>query len=84
MSPYNNVLEGFNHIIKRKLRLTKGFKKELNIHRWLKLMLLDYRFHIIRSSKFPDRNGKSPLELAEVELPKHYNWITLLRKKSMI
>lgn len=83
MSPYNNVLEGFNHIIKRKLRLTKGFKKELNINRWLKLMLLDYRFHIIRSSKFPNRNGKSPLELAEIELPKHYNWITLLRKKSM-
>jgi len=84
MSPYNNVLEGFNHIIKRKLRLTKGFKKELNINRWLKLMLLDYRFHIIRSSKLPERNGKSPLELAEVKLPKHYNWITLLRKKSII
>lgn len=84
MSPYNNVLEGFNHIIKRKLRLTKGFKKELNIHRWLKLMLLDYRFHIIRSSKLPDRNGKSPLQLAEVELPKYHNWIALLRKKSMI
>lgn len=81
MSPYNNVLEGFNHIIKRKLRLMKGFKKELNIDRWLKLLLLDYRFHKIHSSKFPSRNGKSPLELAKVELPKHFNWLKLVRKK---
>jgi len=81
MSPYNNVLEGFNHIIKRKLRLMKGFKKELNIDRWLKLLLLDYRFHKIRSSKFPNRNGKSPLELSKVPLPKHFNWLKLVRKK---
>lgn len=81
MSPYNNVLEGFNHIIKRKLTLMKGFKKELNIHRWLKLILMDYRFHKIHSSKFPNRNGKSPLELSRVPLPKHFNWLTLVRKK---
>lgn len=81
MSPYNNVLEGFNHIIKRKLRLTKSFKKEQNIDRWLKLILLDYRFHEIKSSKFPSRNGKSPLELSKVTLLKYYNWIKLVRKK---
>ena len=80
MSPYNNVLEGFNHIIKRKLRLMKGFKKEQNIDRWLKLILLEYRFHEIRSSKFKSRNGKSPLQLAKVELPKMYNWIKYIRK----
>jgi len=81
MSPYNNVLEGFNHIIKRKIRLMKGFKKELNMDRWLKFILLDYRFHKIRSSGFKERNGKSPLELAKVNLPKYHNWITLVRKK---
>lgn len=81
MSPYNNVLEGFNDIIKRKLNLMKGFKKELNVDRWIKLLLLDYRFHKIHSSKFPDRNGKSPLELAQVSLPKYHNWLTLVRKK---
>jgi hypothetical protein len=81
MSPYNNVLEGFNHIIKRKIRLMKVFKKELNIDRWFKLMLLDYRFHKIHSSKFLDRNNKSPLELAQVKLPKYHNWLTLVRKK---
>jgi len=80
MSPYNNVLEGFNHIIKRRIRLMKGFKKELNIERWFKFMLLDYRFHKIHSSKFSERNNNSPLELAEVKLPKYHNWITLIRK----
>ncbi len=80
MSPYNNVLEGFNHIIKRKIRLMKGFKKELNMDRWLKLILLDYRFHKIHSSKFPNRNNKSPLELAKTNLPKYHNWLTLVRK----
>ena len=80
MSPYNNVLEGFNHIIKRRIRLMKGFKKELNIERWFKFMLLDYRFHKIHSSKFSERNNNSPLELAEVDLPKYHNWITLTRK----
>lgn len=81
MSPYNNALEGFNHIIKRKIRLTKGFKKELNMDRWLKFILLDYRFHKIHSSSFKNRNNKSPLELAKVNLPKYHNWITLVRKK---
>lgn len=81
MSPYNNVLEGFNHIIKRKIRLMKGFKKELNMDRWLKFILLDYRFHKVHSSGFIGRNGKSPLELALVNLPKYHNWINLVRKK---
>lgn len=81
MSAYNNALEGFNHIVKRKLRLMKGFKSELNTHRWLKLILLDYRFHKIKTSKFPYRNGKSPLQLADVKLPKYFNWIKMVGRK---
>ncbi len=80
MSPYNNVLEGFNHIIKRKLRLMKGFKKPINITRWLKLIILDYRFHKITSSKFKERNGKSPLQLAGCDLPKYHNWMSFVRR----
>lgn len=81
MSPYNNTLEGFNDTIKRKTNLMKGFKKAENVERWIKLIILDYRFHEIRSSKFKDRNGKSPLELANVNLPEHANWIKMLRKE---
>lgn len=79
MSPYNNVLEGFNGLLKRRIQLMKGFKKPVNIHRYFKLFLLDYRFHSLVESKFPKRNGQSPLQLAGCKIPKHYNWIKLLR-----
>jgi hypothetical protein len=81
MSPYNNVLEGFNHIVKRKTKLMKGFKKSQNINRWLKLILTDWRFHILRESSFKERRGKSPLQLAGVDLPKVHNWMTFLRTR---
>lgn len=80
MSPYNNVLEGFNSIVKRKTDLMKGFKKPININRWIKLIMLDWRFHKITSSKFKKRNGKSPLLLADCRLPIIYNWLSFVRK----
>lgn len=80
MSPYNNVLEGFNHIIKRRTRLMKGFKKPINIKRWLKLMILDWRFHPLKETQFKSRKNLAPLQLAGVELPKIYNWLTYVRK----
>jgi transposase-like protein len=84
MSPYNNVLEGFNHVLKRRIRLMKGFKKPINIHRGLKLILLDWRFHPLKESTFKFRRNKSPLQLANVKLPEIYNWITFVRKKYSI
>jgi transposase-like protein len=75
MSPYNNVLEGFNYIVKRRTRLMKGFKKPININKWLKLILTDWRFHTLRESQFKSRKNKSPLELASCKLPKIRNWI---------
>jgi len=80
MSRYNNVLEGFNHIIKRRIRLMKGFKKEINVDRWIKLLMLDWRFHQLNESAFASRKGKMPLELAGVKLPEIYNWLTFIRK----
>jgi len=80
MSPYNNVLEGFNHVIKRRIRLMKGFKKDINVDRWVKLLLLDWRFHPLKESAFASRKGKMPLELAGVQLPEIYNWLSFIRK----
>lgn len=80
MSPYNNVLEGFNAVIKRRTVLMKGFKKDINIDRWIKLLLLDWRFHVLKESAFENRRGKMPLELAGVKLPEIYNWLTFVRK----
>jgi transposase-like protein len=79
MSPYNNVLEGFNHVIKRRTRLMKGFKKPINIERWFKLILHDWRFHRLKETVFKERRGKSPLELAGCKLPKLHNWIGYAR-----
>lgn len=81
MSPYNNVLEGFNYIVKRRTRLMKGFKKPINIPRWLKLLMLDWRFHILTASEFLDKRDRSPLQLAGCTLPKIPNWITYVRKR---
>ena len=80
MSPYNNVLEGFNYIVKRKTKLMKGFKKPINITRWIKLIMLDWRFHYLTESTFPTRKNKSPLELAGCNLPKIYNWMKYVRE----
>jgi transposase-like protein len=80
MSPYNNVLEGFNYIVKRKTNLMKGFKKPININRWLKLIMLDWRFHYLTESQFENRRNKSPLELAGCELPKIHNWVKFVYK----
>lgn len=80
MNRDNNIIEGFNSIISRKLRLLKGFKKPANIERYIKLVLLDYRFHELIESRFVRRRNKTPLELSGVYLPKYYNFIKLLRE----
>lgn len=76
----NNLIECFNSIISRKLNLFKGFKKELNLDRWLKLVLLDYRFHKLTESRFAYRRDQAPLELAQANLPAYYNFIKMLRE----
>lgn len=76
----NNIIEGFNSIIKRRLKLLKGFKKPGNIEKYIKLILLDYRFHEFMGSENKRRNGKTPLELTGVILPEYYNFIKLLRE----
>lgn len=81
MSPYNNVLEGFNYLIKRRTRLMKGFKKPINITRWLKLLILDWRFHILTESEVTAKRNRTPLQLAGCNLPKIPNWLTFVRKR---
>lgn len=76
----NNIIEGFNSIICRRLRLLKGFKKPSNIDRYIKLVLLDYRFHELIESRFIQRRNKTPLELSGIILPDYYNFVKLLRE----
>ena len=75
----NNLLECFNGIIKPRLDLMKGFKVQENLDRYLKLFLLEYRFHPLKESRFKDRRGKSPLQVAGVILVPYHNFLTYLR-----
>jgi hypothetical protein len=75
----NNLLECFNGILKPRLTLMKGFKKKENLDRYLKLFLLEYRFHPLKESRFKDRRGKSPIQIAQVILLPYYNFLTYLR-----
>lgn len=76
----NNLIECFNGIIKPRLRLMKGFKKYENLDRYLKLFLLDYRFHPLKESRLKERRGLSPLQCAGVALPPINNFLTFLRE----
>lgn len=72
----NNILEGFNGNISQKFSVMRGIKKVKNIDRYVKLVLLDYRFRKLTSSKFKDRNHKSPLELAGCRnVAKFHHWL---------
>lgn len=75
----NNLLECFNGILKPRLNLMKSFKKKENLDRYLKLFLLEFRFHPLKESRFKDRRGQTPLQLGEVYTPKYYNFISFLR-----
>lgn len=75
----NNLIECFNGCLKPRLKLMKGFKKQDNLERYLKLFLLEFRFHLLKESRFKDRRFMSPLQLGGVILPKYYNFLTFLR-----
>ena len=75
----NNLIECFNGCLKPRLTLMKGFKRGDNLDRYLKLFLLDFRFHSLKESRFAYRRDKSPIELGGVPLPQYFNFLTLLR-----
>lgn len=76
----NNLLECFNGILKPRLNLMRGFKKEDNLDRYLKLFLLEFRFRPLKESRFKERKNQSPLQLGDVYLPKYFNFLTFLRE----
>jgi transposase-like protein len=77
----NNLLECFNGILKPRLNLMKSFKKKENLDRYLKLFLTEFRFHPLKESRFKERNGNSPLQLAGAILSPYYNFLRFLRSQ---
>jgi len=81
MARDNNLIECFNGCLKPRLKLMRGFKKKQNLDIYLKLFLLEFRFHRLRESRLKDRRGRSPLELGGASLPEYYNFLTFLRRQ---
>lgn len=86
----NNSLEGVvNSFLKTRIKLFRGFKSKELINTWLNLLIMYYRFHTFKASKFKWRNGHSPIETnwnldlnkyLKIVKNKTYSWIENLTK----
>lgn len=78
LSADNNVTENVIKQLNKKLRLMEGFESMESAERYVRLLVGCYRF-----KRFTDScrsNGKSPLELAGVDLQGH-DWLQFLLKR---
>jgi len=80
----NNTLEGINSILKTRIRLFRGFKSKELFPYWMNLLVIFYRFHRFKSSKYKWRQNKRPIELNQnIDLKrfekiagnKSYSWL---------
>lgn len=71
----NNITENIVKKLNRKLKLIDGFKNKQNAYNFLKLWAAYYRFEPFTASNYDYRNGKSPLNLAQVQTP-NLDWLT--------
>jgi hypothetical protein len=86
----NNSLEGVvNSFLKTRIKLFRGFKSKKLIHTWMNLLIMYYRFHKFKASKFKWRNRHSPIETnwnldlnryEKIVNKKTYSWIENLSK----
>jgi len=80
----NNSTESVNDKLKMKLWLIRGYKRVETARNSLKLMVMHYRFRKFSSScSVKAHNGKSPLQLAGVDVSK-LDWITYSQKDPSI
>jgi len=59
-----NIVENIIKQLNRKLMQTNGFGNESNVYNFLKLWFTCYRFHPFTCSRYPERNGRCPLSIA--------------------
>jgi len=74
MSRTNNIMEGIIRQLSRKITDTDGFETPEIAWNTLKLLIMNYRFHLFSCSRIPGHNGFSPLELAKVKTH-GINWV---------
>lgn len=70
----NNVAEGLIKQLNKKLKLAEGYLTKETAYNHLKLWALCYRFKPFSDSRTQQNNGKSPLQLAQVDTS-NANWL---------
>lgn len=70
----NNAAEGMIKQLNKKLKLAEGYATKETAYNHLKLWALCYRFKPFSDSRVKGNNGKSPLQLAQVETS-GINWL---------
>ena len=64
----NNIIEGIIDKLKHKITDCHGFTYPETAWNSIKMIIMNYRFHKFTRSRIEGHNGKSPLELADVNI----------------
>lgn len=70
----NNIVENIIKQLNKKLNLVGSFRSYSSAYATLKLLVMCYRFKRFTDSRTKENNGKSPLEIAGVNL-KNLDWL---------
>lgn len=80
LKPDNNIVENVIKQLNQKFKKVAGFESEKTAYNSISLLIMRYRFHKFSCSRIPGNNGKSPLELAGVNVSK-INWVRFSQKQ---
>jgi hypothetical protein len=76
----NNVVENVIRQLNQKLKKVAGFESPKTAHNSISLLIMHYRFHRFDCSRISGNNGRSPLELAGVDVS-GMNWVRFSQKR---
>ena len=76
----NNIIEGIIDKLKHKITDCHGFTHRETAWNFIKMIIMNYRFHKFTCSRIERHNGECPLELAGVDT-RGINWIKLSQRK---
>ncbi len=79
LRPDNNIVENIIKQLNQKFKKVAGFEGYERACNSIKLLVMRYRFHTFNCSRIPGNNGRSPLELADIDISK-INWVRFSQK----
>lgn len=76
----NNIIKEIIDKLKHRITDCHGFTYQGTAWNSIKMIIMNYRFHTFSCSRIEGHNGKSPLELADINTT-HINWIQFCQRK---